>query len=114
MSTQAQVLANQANAQKSTGPITETGKANSSINRRDHGLGGKFTVLPCEDQTEYDALLGNLETEFQPATPTEVLLVEQMAESRWTRDRALRLQQGTLDPNTGEIADEKKFALYQR
>ena len=52
--------------------------------------------------------------EFQGSTPSELLLIEQMAESRWTRDRALRLQQGTLDPNTGEIADEKKFALYQR
>jgi hypothetical protein len=114
VSTQAQVLANQSNAQKSTGPVTETGKAKSSINRRDHGLGGKFTVLPCENQEEYDALLGNLDMEFQPGTPTEVLLIEQMAESRFTRDRALRLQQGTLDPNTGEIADEKKFSLYQR
>ena len=58
--------------------------------------------------------LAILDMEFQPGTPSEVLLVEQMAESRWTRDRALRLQQATLDPATGKIADEKKFALYQR
>ena len=103
MSTQAQAIANQANAQKSTGPITETGKAISSINRRNHGLGGKFTVLPCESQQGFDALLGNLDMEFQPGTPSEVLLIEQMAESRWTRDRALRLQQGTLDPSPAKL-----------
>ena len=114
MSTQAQAVANQANAQRSTGPVTEAGKAKSSINRREHGLGGKFTVLPCESQSEYEVLLANLDMEFQGSTPSELLLIEQMAESRWTRDRALRLQQGTLDPATGEIADEKKFALYQR
>jgi hypothetical protein len=41
-------------------------------------------------------------------------LVERMAESRWLSDRALRLQNGCFDPATGEIADEKKFSLYQR
>ena len=114
MSTQAQAIANQANAQKSTGPTSEQGKAVSSLNRRTHGLGGKFVVLPCEDQAQFDVLLAHLDSEYRPGSASEILLLEQMAESRWTRDRALRLQQTTLDPQTGQIADEKKFSLYQR
>ena len=49
MSTQAQLAANQANAQLSTGPNTEEGKAASSRNNLTHGLtyrGGMFVLLP--------------------------------------------------------------------
>ena len=38
MSTEAQIAANQANAQHSTGPQSAAGKAASSQNRRLHGL----------------------------------------------------------------------------
>ena len=114
MSTAPQIHANQLNAQKSTGATSEQGKINSSQNRRTHGLGGKFTVLPCENQAEFEALLQHLDSDYKPQAASETILVERMAESRWLSDRALRLQQTTLDPNTGEIADEKKFSLYQR
>jgi hypothetical protein len=114
MSSSAQVSANQANAQKSTGPKTELGKQTASQNRRSHGLGGKFQVLPCEHQPEYEQLLQELDDEYHPQSASEALLLEAMAESSWTRDRALRLQATALDPITGEIADEKKFLLYQR
>jgi hypothetical protein len=114
MSTTAQISANQLNSQKSTGPTTEQGRINSSQNRRTHGLGGKFTVLPCESQEEFEALLQHLDNDYKPCFAGETILVERMAESRWLSDRALRLQQTSLDPNTGEIADDKKFSLYQR
>ena len=110
----AQLSANQANAQKSTGPTTETGKLIASQNRRTHGLKGKFQVLPCESQEEFEQLFNQLEDEYNVRTASELLLIQTMAQSHWLRERALRLQQTTLDPATGEIADEKKFALYQR
>ncbi len=114
MSTQAHVIANHVNSQKSTDPTTDQGRINSSQNRRVHGLGGKFIVLPCECQAEFEALLQHLDNDYRPRVASETLLVERMTESRWLSDRALRLQQTTLDPNTGEIADENKFSLYQR
>ena len=114
MSTSAQIAANQANAQKSTGPVTSEGKLTSSQNRRIHGLGGKFQVLPCESQEEFEALLTQLDADYEPSVASEYLLVERMAQSQWLADRALRLQQTALDPVTGEVTDEKKFYLYNR
>ena len=50
MSTAAQTLANQANAQFSTGPQTPEGKAAASRNAATHGLSNSaFTLLPTED-----------------------------------------------------------------
>jgi hypothetical protein len=55
MSTEAQISANQANAQLSTGPKTEAGKSASSQNSWKHGLAvGVFRVLATEDQFMYD------------------------------------------------------------
>ncbi len=44
MATAAQIAANQANAQKSTGPKTPPGKAASSRNATKHGLSGSTTA----------------------------------------------------------------------
>jgi len=93
MSTEAQVRANQENAQHSTGPNTEAGKAASCLNNFRHGLtGNSFTVLDFEDQDEFDALLCGLRAEHQPSTLTETLLVQKMAQSYWLSKRALYLQ----------------------
>ena len=57
MATDAQILANQQNAQHSTGPKTDDGKAASCKNNFRYGLtGASFTVLPFEDQDEYDQI----------------------------------------------------------
>ncbi|HTU47560.1 MAG TPA: hypothetical protein VMF91_21030 [Bryobacteraceae bacterium] len=93
MATEAQILANQQNAQHSTGPKSETGKAESCRNNFKYGLtGSSFTVLDFEDQDEYDHLLSGLRFEHQPATMTESILVEKMAQSHWLSKRALYLQ----------------------
>ena len=63
MSTQAQIQANQANAQLSTGPTTEAGRAASSKNHVIHGLsyrGGMFILLPWESAVEFDQLVIDL------------------------------------------------------
>jgi hypothetical protein len=88
MSTEAQLAANKANAQHSTGPKTPEGKAASCQNNFRHGFTGQFTVLPSEDPSEYQSLLADLQSEHQPATFTEHVLVERMAQHHWLRDRA--------------------------
>jgi len=92
MATQAQVDANQANSQKSTGPKTEEGKATSSRNRLSHGFASSTRFVKGEDPAEFNSLLDDLISEHQPATPTEQILVEQMAHHHWISMRATRLQ----------------------
>jgi len=89
MSTPAQVAANQQNAKLSTGPKTEEGKAASSKNHLRHGFTGAFMILPWEKQEEFDTLLAELRAEHQPASMTETLLVEKMAQSFWLSQRAV-------------------------
>jgi len=92
MATQAQVNANQANSQKSTGPKTEEGKAKSSKNRLSHGFASSTRFVQGEDPAEFNLLLDDLISEHQPATATEQILVEQMAHHHWINLRATRLQ----------------------
>ncbi len=97
MATAAQITANQQNAVHSTGPKTPEGKAAAARNATKHGLSGAFSVLPHEDQDDFDILLACLRDEFQPATQHETFLVEQMAQSRWRLARARRLETALFD-----------------
>ena len=115
MSTQAQLAANQANAQLSTGPRTGEGKAASSRNNLSHGLtyrGGMFVLLPWENAKEYDQLVVDLKSEHRPTSRTEMILVERMAQHHWLRDRAGLLQANCF-ADDGSI-DEKRLTLYLR
>ena len=106
MSTPAQVAANQANAQHSTGPKTEGGRAASCLNNFRHGLAGvQFSVLPGECEEEYATLLAGLKAEHQPRTVTECILVEKLAQHFWLSQRAQRYADLSMD-------NEKQFSLF--
>jgi hypothetical protein len=116
---QAQIEANRANAQHSTGPITAAGKATSSQNNTRHGLAAdpeadNFKVLPNEDQNAYNQNLADYRKEWKPATATEHDLVNRLVMHKWLRQRALRLQNALFSKETGELTDLKKFELYRR
>jgi hypothetical protein len=114
MSTQAQILANQANAQLSTGPRTAEGKAASSQNNLRHGLTGPFLILRWEKKEQYEQLRADLLAEHQPTTLTEQMLVEDMAQSHWLRKRAITMQTLCFDPERPDADQPKELALYIR
>jgi len=97
MASTAQILANQKNALLSTGPKTPEGKSAAARNSIKHGLSGAFTVLPHEDQDEFDILLACLRDEMAPTDEHESFLVEQMAQSRWRLRRLQRLENAALE-----------------
>ncbi len=92
MSTQAQLTANQANAQHSTGPRTEQGRAIAAQNNFRHGFTGVFRVLQWESEKEFDALHTALREEHRPSTVTETVLVDKMAQALWLSKRAAWMQ----------------------
>jgi hypothetical protein len=110
------LAANRANAQLSTGP-GPIGIAVSCLNHTIHGLArhnGTFKLLTSEDPIGFEALKQSLAQEHKASTTTESILVNAMAESHWLAQRAQRLQDTCIDPDTGAITDEKKASLYLR
>jgi hypothetical protein len=114
MSTEAQRAANKDNARLSTGPTTQEGKAISSQNRRKFGLTGRFTVLPWEDQEDFNLLVTRLRAEHQPNIAFETDLIEKMAQHFWLAQRAVLLQEICFDRETPFCDCQKQLALYLR
>ncbi len=115
MSTEAQIAANQANAQHSTGPTTKDGKAASCQNNFRWGFCGAFTLLASEDEEEYHSLVTALRAEHKPSTVTETILVEKMGQHHWLGRRAINLQNVTMELEDMPLRDkERQFSLFMR
>jgi len=107
--------ANRANALHSTGPRTESGKQRSSLNALRHGLSAQAPVLPTEDADAYQRHCQQLSDEYQPKTPTEIQLVQELADTAWRLNRVPLLEADLLarasdhrrvrDPIAFSIAD---------
>jgi hypothetical protein len=78
---------NRANSLHSTGPRTAPGKQRSSRNALRHGLTAQTAVLPTENQETYQQHIQQFVTEYAPATPTEIHLVHEMANTAWRLNR---------------------------
>jgi hypothetical protein len=98
MTSTAKILANRANAQKSTGPQTERGKRMASLNALSSSLHAKTRVLPHEDP--YRRLTERLYDELQPRGVIEEELVDHILSDMWRLRRLeyaenVRLRQAT-------------------
>jgi hypothetical protein len=90
---------NRANAAHSTGPRSPEGKANSKRNSFKHGLYASELVLPGESAAELDALRASLHKEHQPATQTEEILVNEIAEHFWRLRRMRMFEARGMQPD---------------
>jgi hypothetical protein len=115
MTTKAQVEANRANAQRSTGPRTTAGKAIVARNAVKHGLLGEQTIVEGEDRARFarhrDAMLRAL----VPVAEVEITLAERLIGLSWRLQRVQRLQvqafealcAGPVEGPADEGADEE-------
>jgi len=83
MSSAAQVAANQANAQLSSGPKTIEGKAKSSRNALKTGLTGRTMILSKADAELYEHHVLAYAERFNPEGDRETELVQSLADCRW-------------------------------
>jgi hypothetical protein len=60
-----------------------------------HGVLSKYTILPWEDEAEYQGLLAALVVEHAPEGPTEEHLVEELAGIIW-RKRRVRMAEAAI------------------
>jgi hypothetical protein len=87
MATPAQITANRANAQQSTGPRSVEGKSVSRFNALKHGMDAASIVIPGEDPADYDALADYYLQEFRPQSASESFHVATMLRADWHKRR---------------------------
>ncbi len=97
MATEAQILANRLNAQKSTGPRTIEGKAVVSQNAVKHGLLAESDVITSESHADFELHREQLLDELSPVSPMESMLAERIVTLSWRLKRAGRFQNQAID-----------------
>ena len=111
MSTVAQATANLANAQSSTGPRTEIGKATSSQNALKHGLTAKTILLPGEDEAAYRKLCEGMFESFAPNGAPEKELVQLLCDTQWRLQRCGRIEAAIL---SADVPDFKAIDIMSK
>ena len=97
MATEAQILANRHNAQKSTGPSSRQGKAAASQNSVKHGLFARQTVISSENQADFCLYRDRILSELAPESPMESMFAERIVILSWRLKRVGRIQNQTID-----------------
>ena len=98
--------ANQANAQLSSGPRTEEGKAKSSLNAVKSALTGRTVLLPTDDVAEYQHFCASFEQELRPVGQQESELVQSIADSYWRIRRIGTLEMAIFAQGYIQFADQ--------
>lgn len=110
MTTEKQVIANQLNAQLSTGPKTVLGKVIVSINATKHGIFTKDLILSsgpkCENEEDYNEILKNLIDCLHPTNQLESLLVEKIGVDFWRLRRTIQFETGSIVKNIQSLVNE--------
>jgi hypothetical protein len=111
MASQKQRAANKKNAQNSTGPKSEKGKAKSRLNSTRDGITGQVTTLSDEDRPIFESLKAELIADLAPKTVMELNLASSIAWETWRLNRLRAVEMnlfalGTEDPATAVACDD--------
>jgi hypothetical protein len=94
MASIAQVTANIANAQKSSGPKTEKGKHRTRLNAYRHGLTGQICLLTADEHEAFEQHCAGIRESLEPVGALEIDLAQSIAEDRWRLKRARAIETG--------------------
>ncbi len=84
------------NGALSKGPVTETGKRNSSRNSLRHGLLARTVTLDSESQPQFARLAESMRNLFHPTNQVECDLVENMTVCRWRLRRIWNIERTNI------------------
>jgi hypothetical protein len=96
---------NRKNAELSTGPTSESGKATSSLNALKTGLTGRTVLLPSDDAALYEAHIAQFVERYQPVGSDEQNLVQSLADTEWRLFRIPALEMGIYAVGRLEFAE---------
>ncbi|MGJ5818735.1 hypothetical protein [Paludibaculum fermentans] len=120
MASAAQITANQANAQRSTGPVTAQGKTRSAQNARRHGLTARSPHISEEDRAEFDALQARLHRDTRPKSCLEEEVFHRILAHTWnlrrieTFESAILAETDPIDFSEADAARLNHFTRYRR
>lgn len=114
MASSAQIHANRLNAQSSTGPRSEDGKAVSRFNALKYGIEARSLVIPGEDPDQLEALACEYLRQFQPQGPLEAFLVETLIQSDWNRSRYARIEAKILQDSPDAVSGKPAQTIARR
>jgi hypothetical protein len=112
MATQKQIQANRCNAQLSTGPRTEQGKAIARMNALKTGIDARNEVASGEDPAALAALAAEYGHEFQPIGLVERLLVDILIKDDWFLRRYRFLAADLVNHSAGVAYESKRGADF--
>jgi hypothetical protein len=106
MTSPAQASANRANAQLSTGPVTEAGKQTVSQNSLKHGLTGSVHAALPGEQDAFEQHCDGYRKVYAPVGVPEQELVRNIAENYWHLKRAHAMETALFIQIEMEQADD--------
>ena len=101
MATEAQIAANRSNAQASSGPTSDAGRARSSRNALTSGLYSRSDFVLPEEHDQYDEFCASFLADLQPEGAVEQTLTSQIIHAAWRLRRCSAVEAGmtgSLDP----------------
>jgi hypothetical protein len=102
MAIEAQIAANRKNAQLSTGPRTDEGKARSSQNAVSSGLFTRQNCVQPQEQDEYNNLYNAMWHNLSPAGPMEEMFATEIIRGAWRLRRC-----ATAEADLLQIVDKE-------
>ncbi|MBI4909083.1 MAG: hypothetical protein HY820_36015 [Acidobacteria bacterium] len=118
MATDKQLAANRENAQFSTGPRTEEGKARSARNSLRDGFYSKALIIMPGMETEFQLLREQLLDSYKPSGGVEDALFDEILLASWNLRRAAvseaRMYAPQSDPAVDPLDDDKNDVKLRR
>jgi hypothetical protein len=105
-----QKLANRANARRSTGPKSPTGKRAVRLNGLRHGLLSRDVVLPGEDAEGFEKHRNAVRSELAPSGPLEGFLADRVVNAIWRLRRLERAEVALFHWHLSTLAVERRSA----
>ena len=101
----ARLTANRANAQLSTGPTSDRGRAKASLNAVKTALTGRTVLLASDDAALYEQHVLAYTKELNPLTQRECDLVQSIADTAWRLKRIPGLEMAIYAQGRAEFAE---------
>ena len=115
MTTTAQAAANAANAQLSTGPRTEAGKARSSRNAVSHGLTSQQNFIMPGEESVFSSMHDTLLDQLAPADGVEMIQFELALHATWGLRRCRLIETALMQEGGPEaLFDEQSARSFDR